>query len=213
LRAEATEVLFSRAAYLATLLDAVDKGSVQLADVDPARLRDLAKHPDAAIRQRAAPLAAKIQLGKRGDIVEAYRGTLTATGDVSRGRQLFQKICASCHRLDGVGHEIGPNLAAFRNRGAEAILTNVLDPNREVNPQFVNYTLVTADGRTVTGMIASETANSVTLKRADDLSDTIDRADIEILRSSGVSIMPEGLEKEIDQAAMADLLAYLLQVL
>jgi putative heme-binding domain-containing protein len=213
LRAEATEVLFSRKGHLVALLDAAGSGTVSLADVDPARIRALEKHPDAEVRKRAAPLVAKLSLGQRGDVVEAYRGTLAAAGDVSRGRQVFQKICASCHRLDGVGHEIGPNLATFRNRGAEAILINVLDPNREVNPQYVNYVLVTGDGRSVTGMIAAETANSVTLRRADDLTDTVERADIDELRSSGVSIMPEGLEKQIDQAAMADLLAYLLQVL
>jgi putative membrane-bound dehydrogenase-like protein len=213
LRAEATEILFSRSGYLQALLAAAESGSVSLTDVEPARLGTLEKHPDAEIRKRAAPLVAKVQLGRRSDVVEAYRGALSAAGDVSRGRQLFQKICASCHRVDGVGHEIGPSLAGFRSRGAEAILTNVLDPNREVNPQFVNYTLVTADGRSVTGMIAAETANSVTLKRADDATDTVQRGDIEQLRSSGLSIMPEGLEKEIDPAAMADLLAYLLQAL
>ena len=63
----------------------------------------------------------------------------------------------------------------------------------------------------MTGMIASETANSVTLKRAEDATDTVERSEIEQLRSSGLSIMPEGLEKQIDPAAMADLLAYLLQ--
>ncbi len=89
----------------------------------------------------------------------------------------------------------------------------MLDPNREVNPQYVNYVLLTDDGRSVTGMIASETANSVTLKRADDATDTIERSDIDELRSSGMSIMPEGLEKQIDPAAMADLLAYLMSAI
>jgi putative heme-binding domain-containing protein len=92
-------------------------------------------------------------------------------------------------------------------------LVNVLDPNREVNPQYVNYVLVTEDGRSMTGMVASETANSVTLKRAEDVTDTVERSEIEQLRATGLSIMPEGLEKQIDQAQMADLMAYLLQIL
>ena len=71
----------------------------------------------------------------------------------------------------------------------------------------------TEDGRSLTGMIAGETANSVTLKRADDATDVVNRADIEELRSSGLSLMPEGLEKQIDPAAMADLLAYLMGAL
>ncbi len=213
LRTEATEALFSRTPWLDALLAAAEAGKLSLADLDPARLRTLESHPNRAIRDRAAPLLAKIKLGRRQDVVDAYRGALTAGGDISRGRQVFSKVCAACHRLEGVGHEIAPNLASFRNRGAEAILVNVLDPNREVNPQYVNYVLITNDGRSMTGMIAAETANSVTLKRAEEITESIPRDEIEQLRSSGLSIMPEGLEKQIDPAAMADLLAYLLQAL
>ena len=86
------------------------------------------------------------------------------------------------------------------------------DPNREVNPQFVNYVLVTDDGRTITGMIAAETATSVTLRRAEDQSDTLLRSQIEALESTRQSLMPEGMEKQIDPQAMADLIAYLLSV-
>lgn len=213
LRAEATEAIFSRPQWLQILLEAAESEKLSLADLDPARLKVLEGHSNAEIRKRAAPLLAKVKVGKRQDVVDAYRGALTSQGDRSRGRQVFQKICAACHALEGVGHEIGPSLASFRNRGAEAILVNVLDPNREVNPQYVNYVLITGDGRSMTGMVAAETANSVTLRRAEDITDTVPRGEIEVLRSSGLSIMPEGLEKQIDPAAMADLLAYLLTAL
>jgi putative heme-binding domain-containing protein len=213
LRAEAAEALFSRRERLAALVEAIEKGTVSPADLDPSRLRGLEKYPDEAIRRRAEPIVARIKLGGRQDVIEAYRGVLGTSGDAARGRAAFQKVCAACHRLEGVGHEIAPNLASFRDRGADAILVNVLDPNREVNPQYVNYTLVTKDGRTITGMIAAETANSVTLRRADDATDTIERSEIDELRASGASLMPEGLEKQIDPGAMADLLAYLQSVL
>ena len=81
----------------------------------------------------------------------------------------------------------------MRNRGREAILLNVLDPNREVNPQFLNYTVTTTAGRVLTGMITAETANSITLTRADNKADTILRIDIDTMISSGVTLMPEGL--------------------
>jgi putative heme-binding domain-containing protein len=122
------------------------------------------------------------------------------------------KTCASCHKLDGTWHEIGPNLATIQNRGAEAILANVLDPNREVNPQFLSYFVVTNDGRTLTGMIQAETGTSITLVRADNQSDLVLRSEIESLESTGVSLMPEGLEKDLTPQAMADLIAYLLSV-
>jgi putative heme-binding domain-containing protein len=165
-----------------------------------------------ALRQRAKQLAAKLQLGRRQDVLDAYKTALTLPGDAARGKQHFQKICAACHRLENFGQEIAPNLATVQNRGAEAILLNVLDPNREVNPQYVNYVLITTEGKSITGMIAAETATSVTLKRAENQTDTVLRINIEELRSTGVSLMPEGIEKQLDQQAMADVIAYLTSV-
>ncbi len=100
----------------------------------------------------------------------------------------------------------------MKNRGAEAILVNLLDPSREVNPQYVNYVVETDDGRTLTGMIAAETATSVTLKRGEGATDTVLRLNIAQMQSTGMSIMPEGLEKQLDKQAMADLIAYLMSV-
>jgi putative membrane-bound dehydrogenase-like protein len=212
LRNEASEILFARAERIVAVLDAVDAGTLKAADLDPARLKLLATHAEAQIRERAAKVLAAVPSGERAEIIAAYRPALDMSGDIERGKVVFQKTCAACHKLEGVGHEIAPNLATIQNRGAEAILLNVLDPNREVNPQFVNYVLVTDDGRTITGMIAAETATSVTLRRAEDQSDTILRSQIEALESTRQSLMPEGMEKQIDPPAMADLIAYLLSV-
>jgi putative heme-binding domain-containing protein len=137
---------------------------------------------------------------------------LQLKGDSARGKAVFGKVCAACHRAEGVGYEIGPNLSAIKNRGPEAVLLNVLDPSREVNPQFVNYLCTTDDGRTLTGLLASETATSITLRRAENQQDTVLRINIDQLRSTGLSIMPEGLEKLIDQQAMADVIAYVMQL-
>ena len=116
------------------------------------------------------------------------------------------------NKLDGFGTEIGPNLTAIKTRGPDAVLTNVLDPSREVNPLFVNYVAVTTDGRTITGLISAESAASITLKRAEGVTDTVLRVDLEELESTGLSIMPEGLEKQLDKQTLADVIAYLMQV-
>lgn len=78
-----------------------------------------------------------------------------------------------------------------------------------MKPQFLSYVLQRQDGRVITGMITTETANSVNLRRADGTSESVLRFDIENLRSTGLSYMPEGLEQQVDHQAMADLLAYL----
>jgi putative heme-binding domain-containing protein len=87
---------------------------------------------------------------------------------------------------------------------------NVIDPNREVNPLFVDYTVQTKKGRTTSGILVSETAGGITLKRAGGETETVSRADVKRMKSSGLSIMPEGLEAGIDHQAMADVIAYIL---
>jgi putative membrane-bound dehydrogenase-like protein len=210
LRAAAGEVLFSRPQWLTTTLDAIDGGRLALADLDPARLKLLESNAQPDIRARVAKLLATLGTSPRQEVLAAYQPALALSGQPARGRTYFQKICASCHRLEGVGNEVGPSLSAIKNRGAEAILLNLLDPNREVNPQYLNYVAVLTDGRTLSGMIAAETATGITLRRAESATDTIQRSEIELLRSTRQSLMPEGLEKQLDPQAVADVIAYLL---
>jgi putative heme-binding domain-containing protein len=133
-------------------------------------------------------------------------------GDADRGRAVFRKNCATCHRLEGVGFETGLPLTNLQNKGAEFVLVNILDPNLQVLPNYIGYVCVLKDGRTVTGIISSETANSITLLRAEGVSETVLRANIDRLESTGMSLMPEGLEKQVDRREMADLIEYLLNV-
>jgi putative heme-binding domain-containing protein len=212
LRTIGTEVIFSRPEWLLSFLGKVDEDEIPLSDIEPARVRLLASHANPQVREQASKLVERLKLGRRQDVLDAYKPALSLAGDSAKGKAHFQKVCAVCHRLENVGTEIGPNLATVQNRGADAILLNVLDPNREVNPQFVNYLLVTTQGKSMTGLIAAETATSVTLKRQENATDTVLRTNIEELRSSGQSIMPEGLEKQLDPQALADVIAYLLSV-
>jgi putative membrane-bound dehydrogenase-like protein len=211
-RRRAGDVLFSREAWIPRLLTAVEEGDISMGDLEPTRMKLLASHRNAGIKQRAKKLLASTQSSDRDTILTDYRSSLKLAGNATRGKAHFKKVCSTCHQLEGVGHAIAPNLAAMRNRGPEAILSNVLIPNREVNPQYLNYALITTDGRALTGMIAAETATSVTLKRADNVTDTILRIEIDELQSTGVSLMPEGLEKQVDKQAMADLIAYIQSV-
>jgi putative membrane-bound dehydrogenase-like protein len=211
-RSAAAELLFSRPTWVAALFDAIESGEVSANDLDPARIKLLTSHGDSSIRTRAEKLLASLAIGRRQDVVDAYRDVLTMPGDAERGKAVFKKVCAACHRVEGVGQEIGPNLATVKSRGAEAILVNLLDPSREVNPQFVNYVLVTDDGRSLTGVIAAETATSVTLRRAESATDTVLRVNIDELRSTGQSLMPDGMEKQLTKQETADLIAYLLIV-
>jgi putative heme-binding domain-containing protein len=211
-RVVAGETLMARTSSILAVLDAVEQGTFLARHLDPGRVQGLLHHKNGAIQQRAEKLLGQAQPGRRQDVVDSYRSALQLSGDAARGRQLFQKTCVACHRLEGVGNDVGPSLTTAKNRGAEFILLNVLDPSREVNPQYVNYVLVTDDGRSMTGMITGETATTVTLLRAEKATDTVLRSHIEQLQSTGLSLMPEGLETQFDTQGMADLIAYLLTV-
>jgi putative heme-binding domain-containing protein len=209
LRASAVEAFLSRPAWVAAFLDAVEQGKINRGDVDPARIQALQTQADARLRARAARLFAATRPARRQGVVAAYRKALRLPGDRARGKEVFKRVCSGCHQLEGVGAQVGADLHAIRDQGTETILLNILDPNREVKPQFLSYYLVTDAGRTVTGMITAETATSLTIRRADGTTETVLRIHIDELQSTGLSFMPEGLEKQIDVPAMADLLAYL----
>ncbi|MBA2115239.1 PVC-type heme-binding CxxCH protein [Bremerella alba] len=211
LRAKATHLLSSRATWVSVLLDAINEQTIRPADVDISQLAELKPILSAEQGQQIDLLLNRPSRSDRAEIIKTYRSTLTMDGNKDRGRKVFEKQCTACHQLNGEGYPIGPNLAAMKNRGAEAILVNILNPNAEVNPQYMNYICLTHDGRTVSGVITNETATSITLVQADNKSETILRIDIDQLQSTGVSLMPEGLEKVINPQAMSDLLNYISQ--
>jgi putative heme-binding domain-containing protein len=130
-------------------------------------------------------------------------------GDAERGSKAYETACMVCHKFADKGNDVGPHLGTIKAWTAEQLVTNILDPNREVSPNFALYLVETNDGRTLSGLIASETAGNLTLKRADGGTDTVLRSEIKSLTSPGISLMPEGLEAAITPQQMADLIAYL----
>lgn len=209
LRATAIETWFTRPAWIEKFLNAVEAETISRSDIDPARIALLQKSDHQAIRERAAKLFAGTALARRQEVVDAYQKSLELKGDIDRGRAIFRKTCSACHRLEAFGESIGADLNAIRDRGTAAVLLNILDPNREVKPQFQAYVVSLDTGITVTGMITAETANGLTLRKVDGTSQPILRVEIDELRSTNLSFMPEGLEKQIDAQGMSDLLAYL----
>jgi putative membrane-bound dehydrogenase-like protein len=209
LRAISIETVLTRPQWIVAFLDAVEQQQIVRADLDPVRVALLQKHQDLNIRNRSTKLFAGASLPRRQEVVDAYQKALELKGDVDRGRTFFRKTCAACHKLEGFGESLGADLNAIRDRGTAAVMLNILDPNREVKPQFLSYVLLLDDGRALTGMITGETANSLTLRKNDNTSENILRVNIEEMKGTGVSFMPEGLERQLDPAAMSDLLAYL----
>ena len=209
IRSEVINALLDARSRIPALLDAIEGGLVPANQVPFARRAALLRAGVGTTKERLNQIFDRT-LVSRQDVVTQYQEALSMKGDASRGRKVFDTSCATCHRAGDLGKDVGPNLATIRQWSPEQVLINILDPNREVAPNFIGYTVETRDGRTMDGIIADESAASLTLKRADGLADTVLRRDIAQLSGSGLSLMPEGMETAITIEQMADLIAFLL---
>lgn len=208
-RREALEAVFASPERLVPFLDALQQGEVLAAHLDTARRATLLDHPVEAIRDRARGMMSDPDAASPESALREYRSAVVSEGDAARGEEVFERECATCHRLGGTGHAVGPDLMERVSSPREDLLVDILDPNRSVQSNFVNYRLDTVDGRVITGILARESATSVTLRRGEGMEDTVRRPEIGSLLSMGLSLMPEGLENEIEPGEMADLLSFL----
>jgi putative membrane-bound dehydrogenase-like protein len=209
LRSQVLDVLFRRQEWVKAVLDAIEKKDILAIEIDAARRQRLLQQKNAELRKRAESLFAGVVNPDREKVVESYRPVLTTKGDPKRGAQVFAKICATCHRFQGVGEEVGPDLASLGDKSPEALLVAILDPNRAVEARYIAYMAVTKSGVNYTGLLASETGNSVTLVSQDGKKHTILRTELEALSSTDKSAMPEGLEKDLKPQDVADVIAHL----
>ncbi len=210
-RAEVVEALLARTAWHAPLVAALETGIIQVMDVPYARRNSLLRSSDADLKQRSVKLFSEA-LEQRKAVFERYRAAIRGDkADSARGEVVFRHECQNCHKFNGQGRDIGPNLATIRNRAADEILLHVLDPNREVGPNFVAYTVVTTSGRTQSGLVQSEDASRVVILLATGATEEFSRADIEELVPTNQSLMPVGLETRVTPDEMADLISFLLK--
>ncbi len=191
------------------LIDALERRTVPLVEVDASSRSALQKSGVAEVRQRAMKLFASAASDDRQAVVAKYRPALTMTADRTRGAALFEKNCTVCHQMQGVGAKVGPDLSGVGQQPRETLLVQILDPSSAVLPDYVAYTATTKDDESYTGFLVNESADSITLRRANEPDITLRRADLKELATSGKSLMPDGLEAAITIQDMADLLEFL----
>jgi putative heme-binding domain-containing protein len=211
IRAEVINAMLGGRARVLPLLQVIERGEIPANQIPFAKRATLLRSTDPKVKALATKLFSDSAPGPRQEVIARYQAALSLKGDAARGKQVFVATCAACHRAGDIGRDVGPNLATIRAWNPDQVLINILDPNREVAPNFVSYTVETKDGRTLDGLIAEESAASLTLKRAEGVTDTVLRRDISTLTGSGLSLMPEGIEAAITVGQMADLIAFLLQ--
>jgi putative membrane-bound dehydrogenase-like protein len=213
-RPAALRVALARAESARAFLDAVEKGEQRFDALALDQKTALAAHPDKAVAERAKRLLAMgggLPDADRQKVIEQLKPILAKTGDVGLGKKAFVQHCAKCHRHGGEGQTIGPDLTGFAVHPKEEILIHVMDPSRSVEGNYKAYTANTADGRVITGLLASETKTSVELLDAEGKRHALSRDDLESLKESPKSLMPEGFEKQMNPEELTNLLEFLTQ--
>jgi putative heme-binding domain-containing protein len=206
-REAAAQALASRTAWTEAMLSAVEQKQIKPSEISPTIRASLQRLTIPALRDRASKLFAPS--GTRAEVLAKYQPALSLKGKPEAGHTIYTTVCAVCHRKGIEGRDVGPNLATVQSWASEQILTNILDPNREVSPNFLLYTVELNDGRTLAGLITNETATSIALKGADGIEQNVARSEVKSLKSTGMSLMPEGLEAALTPQQVADVMAFL----
>jgi putative heme-binding domain-containing protein len=208
IRTQILSVLSSRPEWVVQLLTQMESGQVAAAEIDASMRQRLLTTREPAVRERLEKIFAAGTSADRKAVMESFQPALKLSSDATRGAAVFNKRCSSCHKQNGVGFEVGPNLASLTNRTPESLFTAILDPSAAVEAKYLNFVAVTASGRSVIGLLSTETGSSLTLVAAEAKTESILRSDIEELRSTGKSLMPEGLEKDLSHQDLADVIEY-----
>ena len=211
-RTASMDVLLAREPWAFALVKAAQEGTVPPTDFDSARRERLLNFRSARVRSMAKDILGNAPNPLRRQVIDSYRSALKLEGDANRGQALFTQNCAVCHRKNGLGADIGPDLNSVAAWQSEALLTAILDPSREVQPQYLAYTATLTDGDAVYGLIAEESGNSVTMKGLDGKSRTLVRSQIKSLAGTNRSLMPDGLESVLSPQGMADVIRFLQNV-
>lgn len=211
LRNHILTAIASRPAWVVALADQLEAGKVASSEIDAAMRQRLLATKDATLRQRLESAFAQASGANRAEVIAQYRTALELPADAGRGAIVFQKKCATCHKQGDVGHEVGPNLASITSKTPAGLLEAILDPSRAVEAKYLNYVAVTQDGRSYSGILATETGSSLTLLAPEGQRYVLLRSELEQFQSTGRSLMPDGLEKELSPQEVADVIAFIIE--
>jgi len=208
-RGEGVAVMLTRPERTLALFKAIEQRTVSPSEVTAQQLQMLRGHRDPRIREQAIRLFGAKPTAGRDEVVKTFLPALQLRGDPVNGKRIYLERCATCHRIGSQGNAVGPDLMTVKTAGKATLLVNILDPNREVAPGYLNYTVDTKSGESLSGLIASESATSVTLRGPNGTGTVVLRSQIARLQPSGQSLMPEGLEAGLTPQDMSDLLEFL----
>ncbi len=207
------EVLLSRKTWSRKLLTAVVQGFVRSQDISISQIASVALHQDAELDAMVGRIWGKVGPGTPEEklaIMRRFNNDLrAATGNAEQGKPLFTKVCGNCHKLYGQGGEIGPDLTSTSRKDSATLLANIVDPSSVIRREYLSYVVRTTSGSVLTGLIAEQNAATITIVDAENRRTKIGRDELEEIRESAISIMPERLLEQLSPQQLRDLFAYL----
>jgi putative membrane-bound dehydrogenase-like protein len=213
-RDDAIATLAARPAWAKALLDAIGRGEIPRRDLTVTTARQLQALGDPTVNTLLERVWGKIQptSTEKSSLIASYKSTLSSDqlppADPARGRSIFNRTCLACHRLFDAGGDVGPDLTGSDRATADYILENVLDPSAAVSRDYTLSSVATTDGRVISGIIRHQTETSVIVQTANERI-ILPREDIEAIKPSSVSMMPEGQLERLSPREVRDLFAYL----
>lgn len=212
-RAAALRMLVARSAWIRSLLDAVKQGSIEPGWVSTDIVQELRLQADKDLQasiDQLFPQAKPRPAGAWHAEVERLEKVVAERPGIPKvGRELFAQHCAKCHTLFGKGGVAGPDLTTFPRQDLPNLVQNIVDPNAAIREGYLTSIVTTADGRTLSGVIADQDQQVVVLRGADGKDLPLPRSDIDEIQPAKISLMPEGLLQEFTDDQVRDLFAYL----
>jgi putative heme-binding domain-containing protein len=215
LRAKAIELMTERTTWSKRLLAAIGEGKIppQVLGVNQVR-KLLASKDDELVRQvrsRWGSVRAERNPQRERVVAEMRRLLAGSSGDARAGKVVFARVCGQCHKLDGEGADVGPDIAASGRGSFEQLLSNVFDPSLVIGAAYQAVTVRTVEGRVLTGLPVEDNPQRIVLKVQGGTLETIPRDDVDAVQVSKVSLMPEELERQLTRQEIIDLFSYLAQ--
>jgi putative membrane-bound dehydrogenase-like protein len=214
-KSDAIQTLSARGSYALALLDALDTKTIPRGDVNSYTIRQLQalKHPDLSAKLTKVIGEVRPASADKTKLMAKYKAELKPDvlkkANVSNGRALYNKACASCHRLFGEGGDIGPDLTGSQRSNLDYILDNVLDPSAIVPREYQVTVVVTTGGRTLSGIVKKESDAALTLQTANDVV-VVPKSEIDSRTATKVSMMPDGAFEQMRIEEVRDLVGYLM---
>src|SRR5688572_25238635 len=201
-RRAVADVLSSRNKWAQRLISAIEQKSVAIGEVPAPVVRNLLTTKDESVRNRAMTVIGKFREStpdKAQLIAQKKAVVLNGAADLKKGHEVAQRTCFTCHKLHGEGTEVGPDITGVGRSSLDALLANVIDPNQLIGAGYENVEVTLKDDRTVAGRMIENTEARVRLLLLGGKEEVIAKKDIENVRVSELSVMPEGLEQMPDE--------------